>query len=290
MSAYPVLREYREAAAAPASGSILTWLRGFGPEACSEVRRIGARLLPLPAEGDAARGLWLHQETPRDDPQGHPKLHAATGRAPAGWRAPDLAVFLLDPVTPKARTGLAEALTRCGEDTLCVVLGRAGLDAVAVHAMLEPHTRARLAMFETDGPEPQSPSHLAWALLASLYLDNVICLDFEDLRTILPGTGIARWYRRGEGLERLRTDLPSIAGHAKAIGLFCGVVAREDRAREAFETLGEAVMKEVESWEAAGVPTTMTAACLIDARGFHGREAFVFCTSCTSQALNRKPL
>ncbi len=281
MSAYPALREHRESAAAPAPGSILTWLQGFGPEARGEVRRIGARLLPLPAEGDAARGLWLHQEISRAAPQGRPKLRASTGRAPAAWGAPDLAVFLLDPVTPADRKGLAQALTRCGEDTLCVVLGRPGLDAAAVHAMLEPHTRARLAVFEAAGPGPQARPRLAWALLASLYLNNLICLDFEDLRTILPGTGVAWWYRQGEGLERLRAEQARITVHGEAIGVFCGVVAGADCAFEAFESFGEIVMTEVEGWEAAGASTTVVSACLIDARVIHGWDAFVFSASRT---------
>ncbi len=155
-------------------------------------------------------------------------------------------------------------------------LGRPGLDAAAVHAMLEPHTRARLAVFEAVGPDPQARPYLAWALLASLYLNNLICLDFEDLRTILPGTGIAWWCRQGEVLERLRAEQARITAHGEAIGVFCGVVAGADCALEAFESFGEIVMTEVEGWEAAGVSTTAAPACLIEHGGREGWEAFAY--------------
>ncbi len=268
-------------AAAPETAFFLSALHGFGPEARTALRHLAAWLLPLPPEGDVVGGLWLRRETALEDWRSTPKLCAAAGCAPAAWGPPQLVLCLLDSTAPVHRQGLIGTLARCEADTLAVVLAPPGQDAAALYADLLRHTRARLGVFETLNPEPLAREALARALLASLYRENLICLDFADLRTILPGTGVAWWYRQGEGLERLRAEQARITVHGEAIGVFCGVVAGADCALEAFESFGEIVMTEVEGWEAAGVSTTVVSACLIDARVIHGWDAFVFSASRT---------
>ncbi len=264
---------------APETMTLLSALHGFGPQARIALRRVAARLLPLPPEGDAADGLWLRREVSLTDWRTPPKTRAATGRAPASWGPPQLVLCLLDAPTPEHRPRLIGTLSRCEAETLALVLAPPGQDAAALYADLLPHTRARLGVFETRNPEPRAPEALAHALLASLYRENLICLDFDDLRTNLCGPGLAVWAPRGVGLERLRAGREAIVGHGRCIGVFCATLSDAAIAADLFTAFSTAVAEEIEQYEALGACAMVIAACIVDPRVADGGEGFLFVAS-----------
>ncbi|GBE10335.1 hypothetical protein BMS3Abin12_00899 [bacterium BMS3Abin12] len=251
---------------APETMTLLSALHGFGPQARIALRRVAARLLPLPPEGDAADGLWLRREVSLTDWRTPPKTRAATGRAPASWGPPQLVLCLLDAPTPEHRPRLIGTLSRCEAETLALVLAPPGQDAAALYADLLPHTRARLGVFETRNPEPRAPEALAHALLASLYRENLICLDFDDLRAVLPGAGRALYCTGGLERKMLRDWGRDVRTNGSPIGLFCGVLAAPDCIAEAFAGFSETVAREIKRWEARGTEVTTLVACVADSR------------------------
>ncbi len=250
---------------APGTAVFLSALHGFGREAREEIRRLAAWLLPLPPEGDPADGLWLRRETALADWRSAPKLSAAATRAPASWDPPQLVLCLLDATTPMHRRRLIETLARCDTDTLALVLAPPGPDAAALYADLHSCTRAWLGVYETY-PEPCAREALARALLASLYRENLICLDFADLRAVLPGAGIALYCPGGLGRKRLRAWGRDIRTDGPPIGFFCGVLAAPDRIAEAFAVFSETLACELGRWEARGAKVTSLTACVADSR------------------------